>query len=80
MFSLFFQNYYPINYLRNVALENVVTGFSFLSDIDFLPGIDTYATLKKSIHSFYHINDPTNTTTNIVPKLIGTRFVNSNPG
>ena len=66
------KNYYPINYLRNVALENVLTGFCFLSDIDFLPGIDAYASVKKSVHSFYHIDLTTN---EIIPTLIGTRFV-----
>merc|ERR1719322_1029686 len=60
-------NYYPINYLRNIALENVETGFVFLSDIDFLPGVDTYNSIKRSIHSFYDI-DVANKI--ILPKLI----------
>ncbi|KAK3720769.1 hypothetical protein QZH41_011787 [Actinostola sp. cb2023] len=29
--------FYPVNYLRNVALENTRTPFVFLTDIDFLP-------------------------------------------
>ncbi len=36
MFRL--QSLYPVNALRNVALENVRTEFAFLSDADFLPG------------------------------------------
>jgi glycosyltransferase-like protein LARGE len=34
---LLFQQYYPVNYLRNVALGQVTTPFVFLSDVDFLP-------------------------------------------
>ena len=67
----YLQNYYPINYLRNIALENVETGFVFLSDIDFLPGIETYTSIKRSIHSFYDI-DVTNKL--ITPKLVDQRF------
>ena len=36
------QDFYPINYLRNVGLEHVNTEFVFVTDIDFLPGVDTY--------------------------------------
>ena len=53
-------------------MENVVTGFAFLSDIDFLPGVDTYTSLRKSIHSFYDIDIPNKS---IQPKLVGARFV-----
>ena len=66
-----FQNYYPINYLRNIALENVETGFVFLSDIDFLPGVETYNSIKRSVHSFYDI-DVTNKL--IIPKLVDQRY------
>ena len=62
---------HPINYLRNIAMENVVTGFVFLSDIDFLPGLDTYTSLKKSVHAFYDVGIPGNS---ITPKLIGERY------
>ncbi|XP_020899478.1 LARGE xylosyl- and glucuronyltransferase 2 [Exaiptasia diaphana] len=36
--------FYPVNYLRNVALENTRTPYVFLTDIDFLPmpDMDTY--------------------------------------
>ncbi|KAL5007500.1 hypothetical protein ScPMuIL_016306 [Solemya velum] len=40
--------YYPINYLRNVALENVQTPYVFMSDIDFLPMYGLYEYLKKA--------------------------------
>lgn len=43
--------FYPINKLRNVALEQVVTPYVFLSDIDFLPMIGLYDYLKRSIGS-----------------------------
>ena len=52
-------------------MENVVTGFVFLSDIDFLPGVDTYTSLKKSIHAFYDVDIPGNS---IKPKLFGERY------
>ncbi|XP_060880668.1 xylosyl- and glucuronyltransferase LARGE1-like [Metopolophium dirhodum] len=42
-------DFYPINLLRNVALENVVTPYVFLSDIDFLPMSGLYSYLKKYI-------------------------------
>ena len=41
--------FYPINYLRNVALDNVRTPYSFLSDIDFLPMDGLYPYLKEAI-------------------------------
>ena len=41
--------FYPINYLRNVALDNVQTPYSFLSDIDFLPMDGLYPYLKEAI-------------------------------
>lgn len=43
------QQYYPINYLRNVALRQVNTTYVFLSDIDFLPMVDLYDYLTKSL-------------------------------
>lgn len=46
-----FQNLYPVNYLRNVAVNNVVTPYVFLSDIDFLPGKDVYFNLRKNIET-----------------------------
>lgn len=41
--------FYPINYLRNVALDNVQTPYIFLSDIDFLPMNGLYLYLKEAI-------------------------------
>ena len=32
-----------------MALENVKTNYVFVSDIDFLPGVDTYQTVLKSL-------------------------------
>ena len=37
-----------MNYLRNVALQQVKTPFVFLSDIDFLPMYGLYEYLKKA--------------------------------
>lgn len=41
--------FYPINRLRNTALENVNTPFVFLTDIDFLPAYQLYENLKSSL-------------------------------
>lgn len=38
--------------LRNVALEQVITPFVFLSDIDFLPMPGLYISLKKQVINF----------------------------
>lgn len=43
--------FYPINYLRNVALRQANTSHVFLSDIDFLPMSDLYDHLLKTISS-----------------------------
>ncbi len=40
---------YPVNYLRNVALDNVRTPYVFLSDADFLPMPDLYLYLREAI-------------------------------
>ena len=42
-------NYYPVNYLRNVALNNIQTPYVFLSDIDFLPMYHLYLYLREVI-------------------------------
>jgi len=36
-FLIFFQEFYPVNYLRNVALKNARTNVVLLSDADFVP-------------------------------------------
>ena len=43
-----FQQYYPVNYLRNVAVKQVRTDYMFLSDIDFLPMYGLYEYLKEA--------------------------------
>jgi len=43
--------YYPINFLRNLALDNVQTDFVFLSDIDFLPSEHMVDSLATSTHN-----------------------------
>lgn len=40
---------YPINRLRNIALNNVLTPYVFLSDIDFLPSFNLYQYLRQII-------------------------------
>ncbi|OWR51287.1 Glycosyltransferase protein LARGE1 [Danaus plexippus plexippus] len=41
--------HYPVNYLRNVALENVNTPYVFLMDADFVPMAGLYSYLRESI-------------------------------
>ena len=43
------QQFYPVNYLRNVALNQVTTPFVLLSDIDFLPMFGLYDYLRKAV-------------------------------
>lgn len=45
------QDFYPVNLLRNVGLEQVNTPYVFLTDIDFLPMYGLYTYLKKYIQS-----------------------------
>ena len=49
VFWIHFQQFYPVNYLRNIALEQANTPYVFLSDIDFLPMYGLYAYLRKAI-------------------------------
>lgn len=45
--NMFFpQEFYPVNYLRNIALEHVRTPFVFLNDIDFVPVPGAYNSLR----------------------------------
>ena len=46
-FSL--QGLYPINYLRNVALNHSKTDYVFLSDVDFIPVPGLHAYLQQNI-------------------------------
>ncbi|KAG1663199.1 LARGE xylosyl- and glucuronyltransferase 1 [Nymphon striatum] len=43
--------FFPVNYLRNTALQQVKTPFVFLTDIDFLPSFGLYEYLKRNIAS-----------------------------
>lgn len=43
------QDIYPVNYLRNVGLNNVETPFVFLSDVDFIPSLGCYHNIKKHL-------------------------------
>ena len=40
--------FYPVNYLRNVALDHIVTKYAFLVDIDFLPMLDLHGYLVEA--------------------------------
>lgn len=42
---------YPINRLRNIALNNAITPYVFLSDVDFLPSTNLYGYLKDTIEN-----------------------------
>jgi hypothetical protein len=47
--NFIFQSFYPVNFLRNVGLQQVNTPYVFLTDIDFLPMYGLYSYLRKSI-------------------------------
>ncbi|XP_011299721.1 glycosyltransferase-like protein LARGE2 isoform X2 [Fopius arisanus] len=38
--------YYPVNYLRNIAISRVSTPYIFQVDVDFLPQVDLYENLQ----------------------------------
>ncbi|XP_072153675.1 xylosyl- and glucuronyltransferase LARGE2s [Bemisia tabaci] len=42
-------NFYPVNFLRNVALRQVNTPYVFLTDIDFLPMFNLYSYIRRSL-------------------------------
>uniref|UniRef100_A0A1B6CYE9 LARGE xylosyl- and glucuronyltransferase 1 n=1 Tax=Clastoptera arizonana TaxID=38151 RepID=A0A1B6CYE9_9HEMI len=44
-------DFYPVNLLRNVGLEQVNTPYVFLTDIDFLPMYGLYTYLKKNVQN-----------------------------
>eukprot|EP00795_Rhopilema_esculentum_P011669 gene11669-21919_t len=44
-------DFYPVNYLRNVAVQEAKTSFIFLLDIDFLPMPGLYEKLKRMASS-----------------------------
>lgn len=48
--------FYPVNYLRNIALENVRTPYVFLSDVDFVPVPGMYSSLKQTLKNSAHVN------------------------
>ncbi|KAF2358192.1 hypothetical protein FHG87_011053 [Trinorchestia longiramus] len=43
------ENFYPVNFLRNVAMQQVQTPYVFLTDIDFLPMFGLHAHLGRSL-------------------------------
>lgn len=48
--------FYPVNYLRNIALEHVHTPFVFLSDIDFVPGPGAYSSMRQWLKAASNMN------------------------
>ncbi|KAF8375179.1 hypothetical protein PRIPAC_81608, partial [Pristionchus pacificus] len=44
-------NYYPTNYLRNVALNASRTGFVYLADVDYIPSEELYENLRTVVGS-----------------------------
>ena len=43
------QGLYPVNTLRNVALNNARAGHVILADVDFIPSVGLYDTIRLSI-------------------------------
>ncbi|KAF5274147.1 hypothetical protein FQR65_LT04545 [Abscondita terminalis] len=52
-FHVLFKNgeYQPINRLRNIALKHVNTPYVLLNDVDFVPSLNLYTTIKNHIKS-----------------------------
>lgn len=51
--SILFQNFYPVNFLRNVGVQHVNTPYVFLTDIDFLPMLGLYSYLRKTLQNLH---------------------------
>lgn len=51
--TLYFQNFYPVNFLRNVGVQHVNTPYVFLTDIDFLPMFGLYVYLRKTLQNLH---------------------------
>ena len=43
---------YPVNFLRNVALNASTTPYVFLNDFDFMPNFDLYSMLQHAVKQF----------------------------
>eukprot|EP00096_Caligus_rogercresseyi_P012646 TRINITY_DN5364_c0_g1_i1.p1 TRINITY_DN5364_c0_g1~~TRINITY_DN5364_c0_g1_i1.p1 ORF type:complete len:743 (+),score=142.12 TRINITY_DN5364_c0_g1_i1:258-2231(+) len=67
-------SFYPVNYLRNVALREVQSDYVFLSDIDFLPGAETYSALLNVIHSGEGEEDKKRRSAYVIPAFETQRY------
>ena len=54
---VFWQQFYPVNYLRNVALRQANTEHVFLLDVDFLPMPSLYDSSRQLLESASTIAD-----------------------
>jgi len=43
--------HYPVNFLRNLAMDQARTKYVFLSDVDFLPSLGSYSALQSSVRA-----------------------------
>ena len=57
---------YPVNTLRNIALDRVLTPYVFIMDGDFLPCFNLYSILRKSIQTIFE-EDKTTKVALVVP-------------
>jgi len=48
------QSYNPINYLRNVAINNSRTAYTFYVDVDLVPGPHLYDSLCRRLEPMQH--------------------------
>jgi len=48
--------YYPINYLRNVAINNSQTSYIFYVDVDLVPNAGLYSTLRRRLAQLHDVN------------------------
>ncbi|CAG5079121.1 Similar to Large1: LARGE xylosyl- and glucuronyltransferase 1 (Mus musculus) [Cotesia congregata] len=67
--------FYPINYLRNVAISQIQTPYIFQLDIDFLPPVDLYEKLIAYIYKLNrNVTDASNRNALIVPAFETQRY------
>ena len=45
--ACFFQKFYPVNYMRNIAIASVQTKYVYITDVDVMPMPDMEGTLNR---------------------------------
>ena len=66
--------HYPVNFLRNLAMDRVQTKYVFLSDVDFLPSHGSFQALQSQVQTL--LTDHTNRVL-VVPAFESNRYTST---